>query len=472
MLRDIVAEWGAETGLLSPDQPNKISRHMAEAKLRGLTRLLSRFPEFVSAAELAATEQFLDMAFGIYEHQDPTVNSADHKDGFGFAFVVQIRVSPHNLDYAGELVPFVPVMHYVPPELREAAMLGLPPFVTDTYTVNDRPGYLIIAPVFDCDARRQSRSDFVRTSRRTVQDAIDFARRLGACVIGLGGVLPSITRYGQAIAAGDAILTTGHGGTISLVMANIERALSRRDGGANPALGVLGLGSIGQAIAHEVITRYHGELPINVCDRDPAARRRFENSIQGLPDAHLIGVQAEASNLISQATIVVSAVAGRVDLDAHGAVKDRLDGHFFVDDSQPYSLSPRQVTDRGGSITWVVGHTGPGIVRHFFDYGTMVDRNHDVFGCEAEAAALTAELNSRVDHGLSTEDAFGQIADLAVRHAATNRDVKNITELFDRHGIGLAQPQTLQTTADEATTIDLTKQATRAETLGGADNRT
>lgn len=445
LLRQTVAEWAAEGDLLPAEQPSDISRHRIRAKVLGLTALLSRFPEFVSEAELAATEQFLEMAFAVHEDPSPTLVKATRPGGAGFAFIVQMRLSAHNEDYAGELVPLVPAMHYVPPRLREAMMLGIPPYVADTYHLDGQIGHLIVAPIFDCDARRKSRTHFVRDSRRTVQDAIALAQRLGASVIGLGGMLPSLTRYGQAIDAGDAILTTGHGGTISLVAANIERALNRADAASDPVLGILGLGSIGQAIAHEVIARYNHQLPVMVCDREPNARRRFAKSVRDLPGGNRVEIEADAADLIRRATTVVSAVAGRIDLDADLALSPlQLRDRSFIDDSQPYSLPPHQITDRGGSITWVVGHTGPRISRNWYDYGTMADRHHDVFGCEAEAASLAAELNTRVAAGLSPQDAFRQIEALAVRHAATGRDVANMTELFNHHEIGLAQPQTFK----------------------------
>ncbi|MEM8922123.1 MAG: hypothetical protein AAGD35_01385 [Actinomycetota bacterium] len=439
LLRTEVADWIAAEDVLRPHSPDAVDRRSVEARIGGLVTRLRRFPEFVSDAELAATERFVEFVFACHRH---TPSSLVAPGRTGFAFLVQMRLSADSLDYADELVPLVPAMHYVPARLREPMMFGVPPYVADTYEVDGQPGHLIVTPVFAADAVGVDRSTFIRRARARTQDGIDLARRLGARVIGLGGVLPSLTRYGQAVDARGGVLTTGHAGTIRLVAANVDRAVDRVGPSSTPVIGVLGLGSIGQSIALWLTRRYGGEIAVIACDRDSAARQRFFNRATATAGGG-IAVTTSSDDLIARANVIVSAVTDRIDLGDHpGDPSSRLVGTHIIDDSQPFSFSPRQVVGQGGTVTWVIADTERNIRRHWYHYGTMADRHDHFFGCEVEAAVLTAEHHRLLAAGVAPDAALSRLRATAVRRAATLDDVATIGALFDAHGVGIAPPQT------------------------------
>ena len=424
------------------------SRERVEAKIFDLVHLLGdSYSEFVSPAELAATELFLDTAFS---HYDGTCELPVDPDGRPtFAFLVHMRLSSDTVAYGDELVPLVPAMHYVPPELRALMMMGVPPYIADTYRSNGALGHLIVSPVFADIATGVPRSTFIRSSRPIVQDAVDFAERLGARFIGLGGLLPSLTRYGQAVEPTRSIITTGHAGTISLVLSNVERATQRWAGSAidaaGPTIGVLGLGSIGRSIASAVLSYFGDRCPVIVYDHDPAAADGFRSSLDSFAAGRLTVVPSTGA-LIARSDIVVSAVTTMVDLDAEleGSLVGKLplSGKVFIDDSQPYSFAPDRVAQLGGEVTWVVARTDGRIRRRWYDYATMADAQCDFFGCEAEVAALAAEFGDLVASGSSEQAAFEVVGELAVSRAAALADVAAIAKLFDKHGIVVAPPQT------------------------------
>jgi predicted amino acid dehydrogenase len=439
------------------------SRERVRSKIDVLVTLLrERFPEFVSPEELKATELFVETAFGRYESDTgPEVETSS-------VFLVSMRMAEATPEYQNELVPLVPAMHYVPGHLRSLMIMGVPPYVIDSYTVEGGlPGYLVCCPIYGEQGAGRTRHEFIRSARADVQRSIDFAtQRLGARLIGLGGVLPSLTRYGQTVQAPGVVVTTGHAGTISLVSSYVERAIEKRVSDRSAAtIGVLGLGSIGQSIANTLATRYsNSDHQLLIFDVDERASQRVLAALE--TEAGAISATASAIDLITQSDIVVSAITSRIDLIeamAPDAANNKpLAGTVIIDDSQPFAFVPEQVAALGGQLTWVVARSGPNIRRSWYDYASMANPQTDLFGCEAELAVIAAEYGRQIGDGATPDAALELVAPYGVRQAADPEHVAAITMLFQRYGISAAPHQTFaaaEWTEQPNNIIDLTDNA-------------
>ena len=436
------------------------SRERVESKLLTLVSMLrDRFSEFVSPEELRATELFVEMAFGCYE------NGLGPELGDSSVFLVSMRMAAATPEYQNELVPLVPAMHYVPGHLRSLMIMGVPPYVIDSYTVEGGlPGYLVCCPVYGEQGTSRTRHEFIRSARADVQRSIDFAtQQLGARLIGLGGVLPSLTRYGQTVNAPGAVVTTGHAGTISLVASYVERAIRTRTvDGPGATIGVLGLGSIGQSIANTLATRYRdSDHQLLIFDVDQRATQRVLSALDS--ETGTIGSATSAVDLITRSEIVVSAITSRIDLLEEMAAGDNtkpLAGKVIIDDSQPFAFIPKQVADLGGQLTWVVARSGSNIRRSWYDYGSMADPHTDLFGCEAELAVIAAEYGNQINNGATPQAALNLVEQYGVRQAADPEHVAAISMLFRRYGVSVAPHQTFaasEWTEQPDDIIDLTK---------------
>lgn len=440
--------WVEQQGILEvPTNKDECISHYSEYSednIRGkyhslASYLRENYSGVISEAEFQATQLFIDSAFGVYADR-PNEGHEVMEDADGsFAFVVPARVSRHNSEYGREVEPSIPLLRYLPNELRSQMLVGLPPFIIDTYKRDEdgRRGYLVLAPVFgdmveDLDKAGGNLKDMQTIAEQNVNDAVDFAyQRFGVQVVGLGAVLPALTKFGQKITNPNVITTTGHGGTAELVIQTMESGLQRmeRDLGR---IGVLGMGSIGASIAEVLITRYP-DADISIYDTRPGS---VERVVKRNPDKFTV---AESDvDLVTESDVVISAITGKFNLDQ----VERLERNpLVVDDSQPGSFDPVQTKKLGGNVVWVVGEDTVGIAtRREYDYATMVNPNTDVFGCEAEAAILYAYLRDLKKRGLG-EAAERIVRRVALRESVTANKVRLIGTLFDRYGIKASQPQ-------------------------------
>jgi len=449
-VQEDVRSWAEEAGFL--DIPETLeerktfyttfSEQTVQEKILGLVDYLEQnHADKVSHIELEATRAFVEATFANYNDR-PKHGVAPDADG-SHAFLVPIRTGRDHEKYGPEMEQSIPAFRYLPNQLRAQMLIGLPPFVIDTYAPqNGKQGYLMFVPVSE-DMRHdlgQSVSLQSKAINQNINAAVDFAyERFGVTHVGLGASLPSYTRFGQKITNEHVTVTTGHGGTIALinkiVADTLEKTLPEANGKAD-SIAVLGLGAIGMRIA-EITAQQNPDAKIHVYD----------------PNAKLVGrALALASNIVaagnevdaimaSQATI--SAIAGKsskLDLEAFGI--DNLEGRVIIDDSQPGSVDPLQAEKLGGAVVWVIGSDSMGkIVRRGYDYATMHDSHTDLFGCEAEVASQAlyeAELRER---GM-TEDVISSImSKIAVREAVTAQKVRYTSALFTKFGIHPSRPQ-------------------------------
>src|SRR5262249_40257019 len=147
---------------------------------------------------------------------------------------------------------------------RLRGIYGLPPAVLDTYTKSDQDnetGALVLVPMYS-DMLKDiwpDRADLAAAARMSevaatvLSASAAFAHlRLGARVLGLGAILPhpTITNFGRKLHAVDGmqdlVTTTGHGGTVYMIVNTVRKILSETSIQSRGRIGVIGgAGSIG-----------------------------------------------------------------------------------------------------------------------------------------------------------------------------------------------------------------------------------
>ena len=445
-----VKNWLEQSDLLHlPDKEEErylyyttYSREKVDRKFAGLLYYLrTSYPDKVSEDELRATELFIASSFSMYfENVDNEGKEvAENADG-SFAFVVPSRMGRKHPEYGEESETVIPAIRYIPNEMRSQMLVGLPPFVIDEYEKdgNGKKGYLIFAPVTEDFAQDLSPSDAFRAVEENVNATIDFAhRQFGIRMIGLGAILPAYTKYGQTIRNKAVITTTGHGGTIELI--NKTVSFLSKNYLTPETIGVLGLGSIGASIAH-IIADYFPDITLNIYDSNPAKMNR---TVEEYRDSSRFQLCSSDSKLIQESDIVVSAIAGTmVDLEQRG-VKAFDKPKIIIDDSQPGSVVPAQIEERGGKVIWVVGNDTQGNVatRRGYDYGTLLNPRTDIFGCEAEVACISKYWEELRSRGMPEQAIHRIIAKVAIKGPVKPRNVRVIRALFKKYGIEVADPQ-------------------------------
>lgn len=390
------------------------------AKIEQLDRLLAgSVPDRDREQTLA---NVTDM-FNVYEGRrevDPAL----------FAYFVSTRIERSRPDYGSEIFPFLPILKYVDAEVRQLAMVGLPPFIADRYQPgpDGRSGAIVFTPVFaDLFSDVPGMTRAVRLARKAVDDAAAFAStRLSAPIGGLAANLPRLTQLGRTVKASFPI-TSGHAGTVVLIAQLIEAAV--REGlvaDDRNQISVIGAGAIGTAAADLVLDAGVAERVV-MTDANQGALMRAEGFLQDRHGARSVLTVDSVRDAIDASTVVLSAVTSPLDLDViDGARTLDLDGRLFIDDSVPGSLDPNQVESRRGLLSWVVGAdetASHAITRRRINYGESgLVRKSDLWGCEAELGALA----------LSKRD------DLVVNEPVTPGIARAVGKLFGEVGVEVA----------------------------------
>lgn len=422
----------------------EFSEAMARAKILGLVQYLEEHhSDKVSAVELEATRAFVESTFSMYGDRRPDGRPMSDANGT-FAFVVPARMGREHHDYGQEVEPAIPAFRYLPNEVRAQMMVGLPPFVIDMYQEGSQGrGYLVFAPVFEdmmsdmLTADPSKIADSIGLLKQAAIDnvnaAVNFAYdRFGTRVVGLGATLPAITRYGTKVTNPNVITTTGHAGTIELVRKTIISSIGELE---LKSIGILGAGAIGRPMA-EIIAHEYPDAAMHIYDPRKEYRDRLVSK-----GPQFVGMDNEKA-VLESSQVVVSAISGKALGLKNLGVKS-LKGVVIIDDSAPGAISPEEAEELGGSVVWVIGRDVNGNVatRRGYDYGTMVDPNSDVFGCEAEAASLAKYMGELIEIGVSEEFALAATRQLAVRERVTVEHVRRIGRLFTRYSIDPSQPQ-------------------------------
>lgn len=426
-------EWIVSSGFETTVDYTKYDKESIKLKMLGLVDYLRlNHPADITESEAIATELFIESAFGMYEDVMAGETLDEHRD-CSFAFLVPGRLgkSEEQRIYGQESEMIIPVLRYIPNELRAMFIVGVPPFVLDTYKSDDtgRRGYLICGLVTPANMFIEMPFDeALNQSQKNIDDAVNFSTGLGAESIGLGAVLPALTYYGQTITNKEVITTTGHGGTIVLIekmiAAAVERGVVADESIKN--IGVIGLGSIGASIAH-LVAENHPDANVTIYDE------RIEKIERTKTDLGRIGIGVDVAEsiqeLFSKTEVIISAITSKVDLEKE--MVDSLEGKFIIDDSQPGCFDKKQVEKLGGYVAWVVGTDSQKMIaRDQWGYGTFIDERNDLFGCEIEAATLYEERKKLREKGLSDIEIEDESRKIAIKGPVTPKITKKWEAIF------------------------------------------
>lgn len=389
-------------------------------------------------AALEKTQVFVDKAFDLYEGKIEPPFTADR------VFAVPMRTERNDESYASEVLPFVPLLDPVfgvNSDVRQRTLVGLPPLILDTYSKGDersRRGALVLTPLFS-DMRKDIVTDtndpaqwqeLVSTVHKNINETAHFSSRmLGARVMGLGAILPALTNFGSSIEQEDLTTTTGHGGTVYLIVETAKKVINETSIGSNGKIGVIGgAGSIGYSTI-DAITNSLQDFEIHTYDTNA---ERLGGLIAEHPSASRIHSGSGVLDILRKTDVIVTAVTGRVDLDKEDPRFELdLSGKVIIDDSQPGCFDKHQVEARGGKLLWVVGsdgsHDGFMTRDNGYNFGNEagIYGESAIWGCEAEASVVASS---------------GQY-DKAIRERVTPRLVHLIGELCAEEEVSIAPYQ-------------------------------
>ncbi len=394
------------------------------------------FADQICPEDIEASRLFVESSFAMYNETPTDGGVHDDVDG-SFGFVVPTRLSRQSMEYGEEVETIMPILRYLPNDLRIAFAIGLPPCIIDTYSRDEdgKRGYLVLAPIFTDMMDDLDLGDAYEVAINNINKTVDFAyHRLGAKIQGLGAIIPSLTKYGEKITNENVITTTGHGGTVQLIMDTIDRAVGEGyiEESQLKKIGVLGLGAIGRSIA-EIVRYNYSDAEIRLYDIREGLVARVAGKIGA------VAAQSE-TEVIRKSEIIISAVTTFIDPKAIGLGRNDVEGKMIVDDSQPCSFDPKAVEKLGGHVAWVIGANG--IERSSYDFGgSMANPTNEIFGCEAEAATMAAYYSEIKRDGLSDDQALGEVKKVALRSAVTPDKVKAIARLFSRYNVHAAPIQ-------------------------------
>ena len=365
-------------------------------------------------------------------------------DGAGsFVFAVPTRVTRANGHlYPSEITPFLPMVKNCSGREMLYLLDSMPPSVIESYAPDSkgRRGHVLFVPLFGDilgDMQRAPKRAF--GDRRgeeignkiaglialtVINQAASFAKkRLGAEVMGLGAVLPALTDYGRRIRVKGLTTTTGHGGTVALIGDTVEKVIEDT-GITNDRIGVIGgAGSIGRSSLALLLEKYPSTKFVV---HDVRSMDRVMSSLSSTDRARVI-VAGAMDGVFQEADVVVSAITSTVNFARDFPGID-LSRKIIIDDSQPGAFDRGEVESLGGKVVWVVGDdtssdsTTTRVGGYLFGDHTGLMVNSNVWGCEAEAAAIAR--NRRYD--------------LALRSAVTPQAARKIGGLLRSTGIGVA----------------------------------
>ncbi|MER7672331.1 hypothetical protein ABTY61_28255 [Kitasatospora sp. NPDC096128] len=394
--------------------------------LETLLRKSGCFPDHADAFE--ATVGFVERAFAAYRG-----GAGGEAGALDWAFVVPSRMADGDALHVDEFSDFLPLLH---PRFGADAWVVrrllslLPPALLCRYEGGSWAGGVVLAPVNGGLAADVGQQRVRSAAQAVAQDTAEFCRSaLGATVVGLGATLPGLTDFGRSIAVPGLVTTTGHGGTVELIRALARDVVQKRFVNESLAVGVVGAaGSIGASIL-DALRREFPDVPILACDR-PSRLGRVERVAARTGVAGRVRVTDRVGEVFASCRLVVSAITERLDLERVAAGVD-LAGTVLIDDSQPGCVDRTQWEERGGVLLWPVGSTAhvPGVPRRGagYRYGALAGlaEPHDVWGCEAEAAAI----------------ALTGAHDAALRGPVTAAAGGRIGALCEAVGVRAARPQ-------------------------------
>ncbi len=336
--------------------------------------------------------KFIKTAFDNYQ-------GVSRPDNTSFVFVVPTRVMRASDKYGSEVFQFLPILKYVSHDTRQRMLISMPPSIVGEYNRDSKgkQGRIVFAPVFgdmiaDFGQSLLGRYKLRKRVDMIMNDVANFAHiQLGADIIGLGAILPKVTDLGRRIKVDGLITTTGHGGTVWLILETVRKVREDKLVEFDGRFGVVGAGGAIASATIELLLEKYPKAIITVRDKredmNRAVEKRFSEKYPGR-------VKIAESNLdvLRSANIIISAVTTPISLMETDI---DLTGKVIIDDSQPGSFDLEEVESHGGRLIWVAGtdkKDKPTLVRRDgFTFGEDgLASSSDLWGCEAEVGVLSA----------------------------------------------------------------------------------
>jgi len=229
---------------------------------------------------------------------------------------------------------------------------------------------------------------FPKWSALMARWAVLLAAKRGARVIGLGALMPMLTRYGTAVAGllRYAKVTIGHGYTAYTIVRQLEAAADTRgEDLAHATIAICGAaGSTGMATVRGLVA-LHGDAlgPLLLIDRRLERARRLADELLAERPTLDIRIHAGLPALaLADYGVVVTNAPDAIIRPEH--VKP---GAVLLDDSQPRNTDPALVEAVPGLTLLDVLSSVPGLNVHF-DWGLLEEQPSVTFTCLAETVAL------------------------------------------------------------------------------------
>jgi hypothetical protein len=278
--------------------------------------------------------------------------------------------------------------------------------------------------------RQYQRWKLGRLASRNINETARFIReQLGANVAGLGAIIPSITKFGTTIKQEGLTTTTGHGGTVHLIVETAKKIIEDTNLPQDAKIGVIGsAGSIGYSSV-DVIASSLPEFGITTYDKNEV---RLQQLIHEHPHENRINIENNVIDVLRSSHVIVAAVTTKIDLSVDDPNSELdLRGKYIIDDSQPGCFDREQIEARGGKLLWVVGEDGSDdkfLTRdNGYNFGDEagIRGTSAIWGCEAEAGVIAAsgEYNK------------------ALRERVNPRHARIIGELCTAHSVTIAPYQ-------------------------------
>lgn len=237
--------------------------------------------------------------------------------------------------------------------------------------------------------------------------AAHVAKRAGARVVSLAGMLPSHTAYGAALES-NVRLTTGHAATVVAVTKTLERAMQRMSVDPGRArVAFLGVGSIGQSTLELMLSVLPQPRAIGLFDL-PRTHERLRALTGRWPYSGDVEIGAPEAAADYDVIVGATSVAGVLDVARLGA------GTIVVDDSFPPCFDHAAARARmvAGEILAVSGGTldcGE-IRRHLVDVPTELEDHlralspSTMAGCQLESILIANDSTLSPTIGLVDAD--------------------------------------------------------------------
>jgi predicted amino acid dehydrogenase len=222
-----------------------------------------------------------------------------------------------------------------------------------------------------------------RRAKRRMAQATKLAANLGARVVGLGVLIPSLTRHGMDL-SGDrrAAITTGQAFTVATVLSTVRTTAQAVGLDLSRAtVAVVGAsGSIGRCVSR-MLARDVGRLVLIARSREPLEDLRAQLRTEGARDVTV----SQAIEAIREADVVLTVTNATRYLVGPDHLKP---GTIVIDYAQPPNVSP-EVSERPDILLLWGGLIHAPAIQCHFNFG-LLDR-HDIFACLAEVLILCRE---------------------------------------------------------------------------------